>query len=59
MHSLYEAKKVKCWLVKPPKTPWSVINARRFTQIRASGGTPASLKDTLFFYLLSNHSNLR
>src|SRR5918993_1330619 len=35
-----EAKKVKCWLVKPPKIPWSVLNARRLAQIRASGGTP-------------------
>ncbi|HET9808004.1 MAG TPA: VWA domain-containing protein [Nitrososphaeraceae archaeon] len=35
-----EAKKVKCWLIKPPKIRWSVLNARRLAQIRASGGTP-------------------
>ena len=40
MHLVPEAKKVKCWLVKPPKIPWSVLNARRLAQIRASGGTP-------------------
>jgi len=35
-----EAKKVKCWLIKAPKIPWSALNARRLAQIRASGGTP-------------------
>jgi hypothetical protein len=35
-----EAKKVKCWLIKPPKIPWSALSARRLAQIRASGGTP-------------------
>ena len=35
-----EARKVKCWIVKPPNVKWSVISARRLVQIGASGGTP-------------------
>lgn len=33
-------RQVKCWVVKPPNTKWSVVSARRLVQIKASGGTP-------------------
>lgn len=35
-----EGLQVKCWLIKPPKLPWSITSARRLSQIKASGGTP-------------------
>jgi hypothetical protein len=35
-----DASQVKCWIIKPPNTKWSVVSARRLVQIKASGGTP-------------------
>ncbi len=35
-----EGMQIKCWLIKPPKLPWSITSARRLAQIKASGGTP-------------------
>jgi len=35
-----DKQQVKCWVIKPPNTKWSVVSARRLAQIRASGGTP-------------------
>ena len=35
-----EARQVKCWLIKSPKTHWSIINIRRLARIKASGATP-------------------
>ena len=54
-----ESKKVKCWLIKPPKIPWSTVNARRLVQIRASGGTPlAEIYSILLWFIKSFKPNI-
>ena len=35
-----DERRVKCWVIKPANIKWSVFNARRLAQIKASGGTP-------------------
>jgi hypothetical protein len=35
-----ENRQVKCWVVKPPNSKWSMASARRLAQIKAVGGTP-------------------
>jgi len=35
-----EKSQVRCWVIKSANVKWSIMGARRLTQIRASGGTP-------------------
>jgi hypothetical protein len=35
-----DERQVKCWVIKQANSKWTVINARRLVQIKASGGTP-------------------
>ncbi|MDQ3839474.1 MAG: VWA domain-containing protein [Thermoproteota archaeon] len=35
-----ESGQVKCWIIKPPGTPWTRTHARRLAQVKALGGTP-------------------
>lgn len=54
-----ESKRVKCWLIKPPRVPWSISNARRLVQIRASGGTPlAEIYSILLRFIRSFKPNI-
>ena len=35
-----DARRVKCWIIKPPNAQWTRIHARRLAQVKAVGGTP-------------------
>jgi hypothetical protein len=35
-----DARRVKCWIIKPPNSQWTRIHARRLAQVKAVGGTP-------------------